>query len=50
MTSRTITAYTATALVGFALIFGSLSSLDARLAQEAVERQEQFSSIRGMDR
>jgi len=42
MTSRTITAYTATALVGFALIFGSLSSLDARLAQEAVERQEAF--------
>ena len=42
-------AYTATALVGFALIFGSLSSLDAHLAQEAVERQEQFSSIRGVN-
>ena len=50
MTSRTITA-TATALVGFALIFGSLSSLDAHLAQEAVERQEAFfAAPRGLDR
>jgi len=43
------TAYTAT-LVGFALIFGSLSSLDAHLAQEAVERQEAFfAQPRGLD-
>jgi len=44
------TAYTAPALVGFALIFVSLSSLDAHLAQEAVERQEAFfAQPRGLD-
>ena len=33
--------------VGIVTLLGP--SLDARLAQEAVERQEQFSSIRGMN-
>tara|TARA_R100000365_G_C2748614_1_gene80777 strand:+ start:18381 stop:18524 length:144 start_codon:yes stop_codon:yes gene_type:complete len=42
------TAYTATALVGFALIFGSLSSLDAIYAAEDRDHQERFVSIRGL--
>ncbi|MFY0735663.1 hypothetical protein [Aurantimonas sp. NFXS3] len=49
MTSRTITAYTATALVGFALIFGSLSSLEAIYAAEDRDHQERFASIRGIE-
>lgn len=48
--SRELRAMAVVALLGtVGIVTLVLPSLDARLAQEAVERQEQFSSIRGVN-